>query len=331
LRALVVNEPGLASAINRLRGEWADRSGGEITATEATWADLAGAPTIDADVVIFPSRYLGELCVRDWLRPVRPHVLASDTLDAADIFPLVRQQLISWGGGVMALPLGVTLPLDGDRKQHPPAVTLLSRADPDAISDDPIRVLFDSETMKPRIAEPPFVAALSDLAQKNAQPDSAQAENNSPVAVLGYSDRLAGVTTSTHNAASAFKLLEWLAQAETSSQLAPAGNAPLPVRGSLASSPSWYSDSVTASDRAKTAKALEAALGGEQCLIVPRIPGVDEYIAALNQAVEHAMSGGVAPQAALEQAAQQWEATTDARGRDVQRAAYLKHLGISDE
>jgi hypothetical protein len=76
---------------------------------------------------------------------------------------------------------------------------------------------------------------------------------------------------------------------------------------------------------------LEAALGGEQCLIVPRIPGVDEYIAALNQAVEHAMSGGVAPQAALEQAAQQWEATTDARGRDVQRAAYLKHLGISDE
>ena len=33
LRVLVVNEPGVAEAINRLRGEWAERSGGELSAT----------------------------------------------------------------------------------------------------------------------------------------------------------------------------------------------------------------------------------------------------------------------------------------------------------
>src|SRR3977135_4091333 len=59
LRVLVVNEPGVAEAINRLRGEWAERSGGELSATSSEWKDVAGAKSIDADVVIFPSRYLG--------------------------------------------------------------------------------------------------------------------------------------------------------------------------------------------------------------------------------------------------------------------------------
>src|SRR5882757_1631199 len=56
LRVLVVNEPGVAEAINRLRGEWAERSGGELSATTGEWKDVAGAKSIDADVVIFPSR-----------------------------------------------------------------------------------------------------------------------------------------------------------------------------------------------------------------------------------------------------------------------------------
>src|SRR3954463_8667572 len=78
LRVLVVNEPGVAEAINRLRGEWAERSGGELSATQRQWKYVAAESSIDADAIIFPSRYLGELCVRGWLRPVRPNVLDSD-------------------------------------------------------------------------------------------------------------------------------------------------------------------------------------------------------------------------------------------------------------
>src|SRR6476659_1789737 len=51
LRVLVVNEPGVAEAINRLRGEWAERSGGELSATSSEWKDVAGAKSIEADVV----------------------------------------------------------------------------------------------------------------------------------------------------------------------------------------------------------------------------------------------------------------------------------------
>jgi hypothetical protein len=77
-------------------------------------------------------------------------------------------------------------------------------------------------------------------------------------------------------------------------------------------------------------KKLEAALSGQRGLIVPRIAGVDEYMAELDKAVKDAASNDIAPAAALETAAKRWEEITDAHGRDAQRAAYLKHLGIGE-
>jgi hypothetical protein len=73
---------------------------------------------------------------------------------------------------------------------------------------------------------------------------------------------------------------------------------------------------------------LEAALSGEKHLLIPRIPGVDEYLAALDEAVKAVMNDHVAAQTALDNAAKRWEEITDAHGRDAQRKAYLKHLGI---
>ena len=61
LRVLVVNEPGVAEAINRLRGEWAERSGGELSATSRPWKEVAGAKSIEADVVIFPIAVSGRI------------------------------------------------------------------------------------------------------------------------------------------------------------------------------------------------------------------------------------------------------------------------------
>ena len=85
------------------------------------------------------------------------------------------------------------------------------------------------------------------------------------------------------------------------------------------------------SERVARGKRLEAALSGEQCLLVPRIPGVDEYLAALDEAVEDAVRRqSVAAATRCKQAAEQWEQITDAHGRDAQRQAYLKHLGISE-
>jgi len=344
LRVLVVNEPELAEAINRLRGEWAERSIGEMKATAATWAEVAAAGAVDADVVVFPSRYLGELCTRGLLRPVRANVLESDALQAVDLFPLVRQEIIKWDGQVMALPLGVQLVTAADGLDSHPALALVARAAPQAVSRERLGVLFDSETMNPRITEEAFVDALDELVEHEMLNKERALSEPSPgpslqgrggwkhdaalVPVIGYSDRLAGVTTSSRNAASAFKLLEWLAGADASSQLARAGDGTMPVRRSLASSGKWYDSNLTADERTELAKLLDAALSGEQYLMIPRLPGVDDYMAALGEAVTSAARDGVAPQAALEKAVQRWEAITDARGRAEQRQAYLKHLGI---
>jgi hypothetical protein len=327
LRVLVVNEPGMAEAINRLRGEWAERSGGTLSASATTWADLATMKELDADAIVFPSRYLGELCTRDWLRPVRSSVLESPELNAADIFSLVRQTLMKWGGQTMALPLGVTMPNSAGADQHL-SIDLLNQAAPEVLSNEREGVLFDSRTMKPQIASQVFVDAMPAILKRRYK-EWATTRDGQIIPVIGYADKLVAVTASSHNAASAFKLITWLATAEISSQLATTGDRAMPVRKSLASSAAWYEPGTAVGTRQDLGKQLTEALSGHECIVVPRIPGVDEYVAALDEAADAVVRGKMQTQAALEKAAQQWEKITDSRGRDKQREAYLKHLGIS--
>jgi hypothetical protein len=334
LRVLVVNDESVAEAIDRLRGEWAERSGGTLAAQAKPWSEVAAANDIGADVIVFQSRYTGVLCVRDWLRPVRPNVLESPEFDAGDIFPFVRHVLIRWGGQTMALPLGVDLVTVDEPVDRRPAVAFLAFAAPQVVSRDRIGVLFDVQSMKPRITEPGFVEALRELAEsamdRDNHPSIDRNHVDAPLPVLGYGDRLIAVTTSSRNAASGFKLAAWLASAEISSQLARAAGGMLPVRRSLASSPEWYTANRTSAELATRGKALRAALSGQQGLIIPRIPGIDDYLAALDEAVADAVVNGVEPQEALNHAAAEWERITSTHNRDAQHRAYMNHLGISN-
>lgn len=339
LRVLVVNEPQLAEAVNHLRGEWTERTGGELNVQAAAWKDVDLAKPIDADLIVFPSRYLGELASRELLRPVRNNVLDDETLNTADIFPIVRNELIKWGGQTMALPLGIAPSAIDPAANAPKSIELLAVAAPRAITNEHIGVLFDTESMKPRINEKPFEEALGDIVQTPIPTREGQGEGlttaSSPEAavipILGYDDRLIAVTASSHNAASAFKLLSWLAQADISSQLAKTAGGKLPPRRSRASSAAWYDSSLSATDRAERGKQLETSLGGVQALVIPRIPAVDEYLATLDDAVKAATTDKVSPGSALQTAADRWEKITDVQGRDKQRTAYHKHLGISSE
>jgi hypothetical protein len=330
LQVVVVNAPEVAEAIRRLRGEWAERFGGELLISPATWGEVIDQATLETDLIAFPSRYLGELCVRDWLRPVRSNVLESDDLRASDYFPVVRQELIYWGDEAMALPLGIGRAGIDTGFAPRPALALLARAALRATSNERLGVLFDVETMRPRIAEKEFVDALANMTRSNSDPAADQPGDADAVPVLGYSDLLLAVTASTRNAATAFKLLEWLALPDTSVQVARAGTDMLPVRRPSASSLAWYPPDLAAGERAEFAKSLDESLTRWQGLMLPRIPGIDEYLAALDEAARAAVTGGALPRDALEKASLRWEEITEARGRDAQRTAYLKHLGIAD-
>jgi maltose-binding protein MalE len=332
LRVLVVNEPKVAEAIERLRGEWEERSGGQLTTISKSWAEVAAAKKLEADAIVFPSRYMGELSARGWLRPVRANVLQSKEFNEADLFPAVRTRLMKWGGDAMALPMGVE-PSSSRSK----AVSFLALVAPRIVSDVDEGLLFDTQSMKPRITEPPFVEAVTEAraelgggANRRSESEAAAASSR-VVSVLGYGDRMIAVTTDSRNAASAFKLIGWLASPEASTQIAKGSDPMTPVRRSLINSPAWYDASLDPDERAALSKSAERGLSASECLIVPRIPGVDNYLEALDAAVEEAIAGDVEAEAALKKAAERWEAITDARGRDAQREAYLMNLGIGDD
>ena len=69
--------------------------------------------------------------------------------------------------------------------------------------------LFDPKSMTPRIGDPKLAVLFDAEAGSQSQDQAAKR-----VLVLGFGDRMASVTASTRNAASAFKLLAWLASAE---------------------------------------------------------------------------------------------------------------------
>jgi maltose-binding protein MalE len=328
LRVLVVNQPDVAEAIDRLRGEWNERSGGQLVTSEDgfSWTNESAPMKLEADLIVFPSRFLGELVSGGWLRPIRRNVLESKELQTSDYLPVVSQELIRWGGETTALPLGVDPNGDCMGPFGPLFPWLLEYVDPKAIPRERSDMFFDSNTMRPRIAEPPFVDALTELIASQRDTSRTEVPKSNGMQVLGYSDRLVAVTTSSRNAATAFKLLEWLALPEISAQINSAPNAQLPVRRSLISNAAWYGGSWSADERAEAARILEKHLGGPNCFITPRILGIDEYLEALDEGISDALNGRDSAKAALEKVAQRWEEITDARGRDAQREAYLKHL-----
>src|SRR5262249_25122661 len=133
------------------------------------------------------------------------------------------------------------------------------------------------------------------------------------------------------NGASAFKLAAWLASPDVSAQLNVPENRLTSVRRSSDVASSQSKSEQPSGERDETANTLASALAGNQCLLVPRIPGVDEYMAALNEAAKSAPADEAAAEAALQKVAERWEQITNAHGRDSQRRAYLNHLGISEK
>ncbi|MGI9430427.1 MAG: hypothetical protein ACR2NM_17330, partial [Bythopirellula sp.] len=186
LRLLVVNDAGIAAGIKILRGEWAERTGGQLEIEEISVQQLLSSDHLAADLIVYPSRYVGELVDRDWLRPVRQSVLGNEDLGLDGYFPLVRNTTLRYGDKVYALSLGepplmfglaaaatdaanVTWQaigngsIENSQLQFPQAVGMLVRAVSYAQNRSEKAAWFDADSMRPRITAPPYVRALQEL------------------------------------------------------------------------------------------------------------------------------------------------------------------------
>ncbi len=90
----------------------------------------------------------------------------------------------------------------------------------------------------------------------------------------------------------------------------------------------WVDPLTDSQAAAEFATAVRDALSEQASLAVPRIPGQDRYMAALDEAVAAALAGSTTPEAALQEAAARWQSITAELGLDAQRKAYRNSLGL---
>ena len=78
------------------------------------------------------------------------------------------------------------------------------------------------------------------------------------------------------------------------------------------------------------ADALQETFSSSQWLVALRIPGWQEYMGVLDEAVRAAIRGRQSPQQALQEAAEKWQQITHRLGLERQRQAYRRNLGLPD-
>ncbi len=392
LNVLVIDDEKLAAGINLLRGEWSERSGGQIEVAEMSTDEFLAAEKLAADLVIYPSRYVGTLVGHKWLRVVRETLLTNPRFGFSDLLPLVRNRSIRFGEKIYGLSLGspplmiacpsdslplgginlqTGLPLRSPHLRYRWAVESLVRGvSYTELKNDPA-VLFDPQSMKPRIESPPFAKGLDEMLtvyrSRNfgkdnpfgiAWPTSHSYETDGAIAIqflpfpkapevyrasrgswevneatgsvtmLGFSGRSVSVLRASRNSASAFKLLVWLTSGEPAIQLSQRSDATIWFRTSQVSQSQKWLDRKNAAEG--VAAEVTALLSGENCFLLPRIPGIDDYLQTLDHQIELAVHGEQSARETLALAAEQWQAITKQLGTQKQRAAYRQHLGFAD-
>ncbi len=186
LTLLVVDDPEIAAGASSLRGEWAERSGGELFVQEMTLDELLAAEQLTADAIVYPSRHVGTLVARNWLRPVRDSVLKSDSFAMGDLLPLVRNESMRYAGQIFGATLGEP-PLMLAWQDAPVAAAdtweeldqrlalvtgeaeLIARAASCVDRQRRAELLFDARSMTPRLTSPPVVRALERMVARSNQ------------------------------------------------------------------------------------------------------------------------------------------------------------------
>jgi hypothetical protein len=382
LTVLVVDDAEIAQGIRLLAGEWNERSGGQLEVKTATLSELLGADKLTADVVLFPSRQLGALVARKWLRPLRQNIQDDSQVGFSALLPTVREQCLPLGTQVWGLSLGEqpvlmawhgdipkTLPTTWEEVDRlagpsdgsfPLAAEFLARVVAATPKGERASLLFDPATMDACLTQPQFVHSLEQMqaARQRSKTSAAlsfqvstppqdwegvsgltplppteqvfqasrnrweKAEDTAPPLVLGFDGRMASVTQASRNAASAFKLLAWLCGGETGEKLSQRSHHALWFKTTQAAqAQKWFPDKIDQNHLSAVVRLMES----REAYLLPRLPGIDDYLQAMNTALSDTEKP---PTEILNAVQRKWDDLTDSLGRESQLAAYRLHLGL---
>ena len=158
---------------------------------------------------------------------------------------------------------------------------------------------------------------------------SRKPDDDPRVPLLGIAGRLGSIVRNAPAPDAAFELLVWLSSDEWSAQISTASSATTLFRRSQVAKPQRWVEAGISADAAKQyAEVAAQSFSRPGWLFAPRLPGHEEYRAALDEAVGRAVAGTATPAEALTEAAARWQKITDRLGRAKQQRAYLHSLGL---
>lgn len=150
------------------------------------------------------------------------------------------------------------------------------------------------------------------------------------VPVFGLSGRLGSISRGTARARSAANFLTLVVNADWSVGVLSASADTGPSRSShLKGLSRWLGHMWEGEPIRQYAQVIETAHDAPTWLVALRIPGRDEYMATLDDAVRAAVRSESTPQEALTAAAGKWRTITARLGQDKQRTAYRRSLGLA--
>ena len=151
---------------------------------------------------------------------------------------------------------------------------------------------------------------------------------NTPL-LLGVSGRLGSVTWEAGSPQSAARLLAWLTGPEVAVDVsARDGETTLFRTSQLSRVEQWVELDAPRRAAQDYAELLRTAQTNRDVVFSPRIPGREDYLSALADAVRRRLVDGAEAAESLAEAARQWEQITESLGRDEQRVAYRRSLGM---
>ncbi len=149
------------------------------------------------------------------------------------------------------------------------------------------------------------------------------------VPLLSIAGRVGMVSASSSQGEAALQLLLWLADEQHSAAVGAASRATtLPRRSQIENIAAWVEPPLSEKTAKEYAKDLAATFESSDCLSALPIPGRDEYLSALDDAVRSAVSGDQPAIEALIAAAGRWREISERLGVERQKTALRRSLGL---
>jgi len=163
---------------------------------------------------------------------------------------------------------------------------------------------------------------------RKAQWQKRRADEPIQVPLLGVSGRLGVVSQSTRWPAAVFQLLFWLS-ADRSWEVSSKSRTTTLYRDDHLQDPlRWVEPLLSPQAALQYAELTRETLDKTVAIVAVPLPGHNEYLSILDDAVRRAVKGELSAEAALREAAEGWNELTERSGRDRQRQAYWQSLGL---